>query len=570
MILRPFLLIFFFLFQQASAQEFKYLIHLKDKNNTGFNISDPSGFLSEKSILRRQKQHIAIDSTDLPVTTNYADSLSAIPTLRILNKSRWFNQLLISVTDTAVLQQVNSFSFVLASEPVNNRRMKKIKDRISVNDRKKNTIDAETRIADGTAGIHSLYDYGASFSQIHIHNGEFLHDKGFRGENMTIAILDNGFNNYLTNPAFDSARSQNRILGTYDFVNLKTTVNEEELHGAFCFSILASNIPNIMIGSAPSASYWLFKTEDDFSETPVEEQNWVAAAEFADSVGADLISTSLGYGYFDDSTYNINYPERDGHTALISRAANLAVAKGMIVSASAGNSGTDLTEKKYISCPADGDSVYAVGSIDYNGQIGIFSSWGPNASGHIKPDGVSVGVGTYLIGNDGVLHSGNGTSFANPNLAGLITCLWQAFPEFNSHDILSVVRESSDKYTNPDNRYGYGIPDFEKAYNNLLSKKLTALKPLTDDDWIRTFPVPFEKSINILVRPGATGTAGVRIFDLSGKLIDKVSIPVTAGQVQLIEFKFRQHLIKGVYFRTRNSSFSSSKAVLPARAECTM
>jgi len=544
----PLLFLSFFLIRQTSAQDFKYLVHLKDKNNTGFDISNPSGFLTEKSIQRRQKQHIEIDSADLPVSTMYTDSISAIAGLRILNKSRWFNLLLISITDTALLQQVQAFSFVLSSEPVNNQRLKKIKEKISVNNRKINSIDAETKIADGPTGIHSQYDYGGSFSQIHIHNGEFLHDKGFRGEMMTIAILDNGFNSYLTNPAFDSARSENRILGTYDFVNQKSSVNEEELHGAFCFSILASNIPGTMIGSAPAARYWLFKTEDDFSETPVEEQNWVAAAEFADSVGADLISTSLGYAYFDDSVYNLDYPERDGHTALVSRAANMAMAKGMIVSASAGNSGTDPSEKKYISCPADGDSVYAVGSVDINGQIGAFSSWGPNASGQVKPDGVSLGVGTNLIANDGVLHSGNGTSFANPNLAGLITCLWQAFPEFNAHDILQAVRQSSDHYSNPDNRYGYGIPDFEKAYNNLLSRKLAASKPLTEEDWIRVFPVPFDKNIQILVRPGATGTAGIRLFDLSGKLIGKESIPVSEDQVQLIEFKIRQHLARGTYF----------------------
>ncbi len=198
---------------------------------------------------------------------------------------------------------------------------------------------------------------------------------------------------------------------------------KKKLMDANCFSILAANLPGILIGSAPAANYWLFKTEDDLSETPVEEQNWIAAAEFADSVGVDLISTSLGYAYFDDSVYNLVYAERNGHGSLVTRGANLAVAKGIVVTAAAGNSGLEPTEKKYVICPADGDLVFAVGAVDKKGLIGNFSSWGPNASGQQKPDGVSVGVDAFFIGTDGNLYSGNGTSFANPNLAGLITCL---------------------------------------------------------------------------------------------------------------------------------------------------
>jgi serine protease AprX len=545
--LRPLLIIFLFLFQQASAQEFKYLIHLKNKNNNGFSVSDPTAFLSEQSIQRRQKQNIPIDSTDLPITAAYTDSLSALPSLRILNKSRWFNQLLISITDTNVLQQVRAFSFVLSSEPVNNQWLEKIKDRVSVNRQKTDNRVSLSESPFNSSGIFSYYNYGSSYTQIHIHHGDFLHDLGFRGENMTIAILDNGFNNYLTNPAFDSVRNDHRILGTYDFVHLKQSVNEEELHGAYCFSILASNIPQTMIGTAPAARYWLFKTEDDLSETPVEEQNWVTAAEFADSVGVDLISTSLGYAYFDDSLYDLDYAERDGHTALISRAANLAVAKGIIVTAAAGNSGSELDEKKFVICPADGDSVFAVGSVDSKGLIGSFSSWGPNASGQAKPDGVSVGVGTSLIANDGILHTGNGTSFANPNLAGLITCLWQAFPEFSAHDILAAVRQSSDKYRNPDNRYGFGLPDFEKAYHNLLIKRLAGTNPLTAADWIRVFPVPFDQMIHISLLPDVSGNASIQLLDISGKIIQTVSIPITADEVQFFEFNVKQPLARGAY-----------------------
>jgi serine protease AprX len=546
--LRSFFFISLFLFQQASAQELKYLIHLKDKKNTGYSLADPSAFLTSQSIQRRLKQNIGIDSTDLPVTSAYADSILTLPSTRIINRSRWFNHLLIGITDTAVLQQVRAFSFVLSSEPVNNQRLKKIQDRISINRIETITVPSTAESINNFSGILSNYNYGASYNQIHIHQGDFLHDKGFHGEAMTVAILDAGFNNYLSNPAFENLRSEHRILGTYDFVNCKTSVNEEAVHGAACFSIIASELPAVLIGSAPAASYWLLKTEDDLSETPVEEENWVAAAEFADSVGVDLITTSLGYGYFDNPVYDLTYEERNGHTSLVSRAANLAVSKGMIVTASMGNSGDETTEKKYVGCPADGDSVYAVGAVNTSGQIAGFSSWGPNGSGQVKPDGVSVGSGTSLIGNDGNLYSGNGTSFSNPNLAGLIVCLWQAFPEFNCHDILLAVRQSSDRFQNPDDRYGYGLPDFKKAYETLLIIRMGIFSQLTAKDWIKVSPVPFQKTINIYFQPTVTGNATIQILDVSGKLIQSQTTAITAGQTQLLEMNIITPLTAGVYF----------------------
>jgi serine protease AprX len=546
--LRFFLLIFLFLFQRAFAQEYKYLIHLKDKNNNRYSISNPASFLSDKSLQRRSKQHIGVDSTDLPVTAAYVDSLASLPSLRIQNKSRWFNQVLIVLTDTSVLQQVNQFSFVLSSEPVNNSSKKKIPGRISVNQNTAILGTASVSADNSLLTITDSINYGASQGQIYIHHGEYLHSLGFHGEAMTIAILDDGFNNYLSNPAFDSIRNQNRILGTYDFVNQKVSVNEEDQHGADCFSIIAANIPGTMVGTAPGASYWLFKTEDITSETPVEEQNWVAAAEFADSAGVDLITTSLGYSYFDDSIYNLNYAERNGHTSLVSRAANLAVSKGMIVTASAGNSGGSTGEQKYVLCPADGDSVFAVGSVDFSGVIAYSSSWGPNSSGQIKPDGVSVGAGAFFVAPDGNVNSGSGTSFSNPNLAGLITCLWQAFPEFVSHDILNAVRQSSDRYNSPDNRYGYGLPDFEKAYTILLNKRMNAYDQLLGNDWIRAYPVPFLQTFSLLFKPSVSGSASLQLLDVSGQIIMTQTIPIIAGQLQIQNFNFNEQLSSGVYF----------------------
>jgi serine protease AprX len=548
MSLRPLFIIILFLFQRAVAQEYKYLVNFRDKNNNGYSLSNPSAYLSDKSIQRRLKQNIRIDSADLPLTAAYIDSLSALPTLQILNRSRWFNQVLISVPDTIVLKKVLQFSFVISAEPVNNRKLKKSKDSVSINRLTGIFSKSVSENSLSASSIKSSADYGASWQQLHIHHGEYLHNQGFQGEGMTIAILDNGFSNYLLNPAFDSIRRNHRILGTYDFVNRKISVNEEAVHGANCFSIIASNLPGTLIGTAPAAGYWLFKTEDDRSETPVEEQNWVAAAEFADSAGADLISTSLGYSYFDDSAYDLSYPERNGHYSLVTRAANLAVARGMIVTAAAGNSGTDIAERKYVSCPADGDSVFAVGSVDPDGQIAPSSSWGPNGAGQVKPDGVSLGAGAYFVAADGNAYAGFGTSYATPNLAGLITCLWQAFPEFAVPDILGAVRQSGNLYANPNERYGYGIPDFEKAFQILSLKRISVSNPLTENNWIHVFPVPFHHIIKIFLLPSVTGTASLRLLDVSGKLVETQTIPIVAGQVQLVEFSIHGGLATGIYF----------------------
>jgi serine protease AprX len=545
---RLFFFFILFIFQQATAQEYKFLIRFRDKKNNGYRLSDPSAFLSAKSIARRQKQHILIDSTDLPLSSVYMDSLGSLPSLQIVSRSKWFNLVMISVQDSSLLSRVLQFPFVISSEPVNNRRLKKIPDQVSINQVNSAAGGLVTEEKNSVSGNISDADYGVALNQVHIHHGEYLHNQGFQGKGMTVAILDNGFKNYLSNVAFDSLRLNQRILGSYDFVHQKTSVNEESSHGAHCFSIIAADIPGTMIGTAPMASYWLFKTEDDLSESPVEEQNWVAAAEFADSVGVDLITTSLGYGYFDNSKYDIGYPERNGHTSLVTIAANMAVSKGMIVTASAGNSGNDDADSKYVLCPADGDKVYTVGASDYLGNIAGFSSWGPNGSGQVKPDGVSIGAGTSFIGTDGNTYSGNGTSFSNPNLAGLIICLWQAFPEFGTQEILTAVRESSDHYDHPDDRYGFGIPDFEIAYHSLLLKRNAGLNPLTSTDWIHVFPVPFEEKIYLYILPVVSGEASIQLMNVNGKLMRTQTAVMIAGQAQLVEYKIPQPLAKGAYF----------------------
>lgn len=469
------------IFFNTRAQYSKHIVQLKHKGSSTHTLVNPSTYLSAKAIERRVKAKIAIDSTDLPVVSSYIDSIRNVPNVIVINSSRWLNQVLIRTTDPNALNKINSFPFVKTTNavaamaaPVNHDIVNKrfVETIVPLPDRSLISQSNGQRSTDGTVG--NTINYGNNYQQIHIHEGEYLHNLGFTGRNVTMAFLDAGYQGYKTNPAFDSVRLQSRILGEYDFVQNETSVNEDHIHGMYCLSTVASNRPGSLVGTAPHASFWLFRTEDAATEFPVEEQNWVVAAEFADSAGADMISSSLGYAAFNDASFNHWYAQRDGNTVMITIAADLAAKKGMIVMNSAGNSGTLATDFKYISCPADGDSVVAVGATDMNGNMANFSSWGPNGAGKLKPNIVSVGQGTILANLAGNATSGNGTSFSNPNVAGLIACLWQAFPEYSNMQIIDEVQRSSHKYSNPDERFGHGIPNFRKAFYSLLHKSFSA------------------------------------------------------------------------------------------------
>lgn len=458
----------------AGAQYSRYIVQFTDKKGTTHTLANPATYLSAKALERRTKQHITIDSTDLPVSAAYLDSLRAISTVTILNTSKWLNQVLIRTTDAAALAKINSFPFVKVAGAIGLKTQ--AGDRQHTTNKFTETVTPlDQATIDQAAGVNGTdaLNYGSNYNQIHIHRGEYLHNHGLTGNGITIAVLDAGFRNYTTNPAIDSVRLQNRILGTWDYVNNESSVTEDHTHGLYCFSIMSANRPGIIVGTAPHASYWLLRTEDAASEYPVEEQYWAAGAEFADSAGADMISSSLGYVDFDDHAFDHSYAQRDGNTSIITRAADYAARKGMIVMNSAGNNGSRTDDLKFVSCPADGDSVVAVGATNASGAIASFSSWGPNGAGRVKPNIVSVGQGTVFAGLTGAPASSNGTSLSNPNIAGLIACLWQAFPELSNMQIIDAVQKSAHKYNAPDNRFGYGLPDFKKALVSLLEQQAT-------------------------------------------------------------------------------------------------
>lgn len=541
-------------FAGAKAQYTRYVVQLKDKKGTAHTLANPSSYLSSKAIERRTKQKITIDSTDLPVSSTYIDSILSVPNVTILNKSKWLNQVLIRTSNVNAITKINSFPFVKTAAPVaavarpidDNPVHQKFKEQL------KQVESSEVRSGAngsmGTMGTPTL-NYGTSFNQIHLHEGEYLHDLGFTGQGITIAILDAGFFGYKTNSAVDSIRLQGRFLGEWDYVMNESSVNEDHPHGFYCLSIIGSNKPGQIIGSAPHAKFYLLRTEDAATEYPVEEQNWVAAAEFADSAGVDIITSSLGYADFDDPTFNHSYAQRNGNTAIITIGADLAVKKGMIVTNSAGNSGGAAGEGKYVSCPADGDSVFTVGATTVTGTIAGFSSWGPNGAGKVKPNIVSVGQGTVLANTAGNPASGNGTSFSNPLACGLVACLWQAFPEFSNMEILDAVQKSAHMYQNPDDRFGYGIPNFRKAHE-ILSKERASrnIAKLLGNKWMKPYPNPYFTQFAVVLKAPADGEGVFQLIDAQGRLVDAKTLMVTNGTIYQVEFSNAPKLLKGVYF----------------------
>jgi serine protease AprX len=509
-------------FEQTAPK--RYYIEFTDKNNNSYSLSDPGAFLSEKALSRRNNQNISLSENDLPVTRAYIDSIIATGA-RVLNVSKWFNAVTVAADSDAILHKIAQFSFV----------------------KKSTTLKSGLPVHRHQGGIQTIagsveFDYGVSGWQTAIHKGNDLHTMGYTGKGITIAQLDAGFYHVDSKAAFSSLWQNNQILGTRDFVIPGSNVFEGHSHGMVVLSIMAGNLPGQLIGSAPDASFWLLRTEDTGSEYPIEEDNWASAAEFADSAGADVINTSLGYSQFDDNSMNLTYSQMDGNTARITRAADIASSKGMVVVVSAGNLGA--AGWHYISAPADADSVLAVGAIDANGYVASFSSRGPTADFRIKPDLVGIGKGTWMADftTDSV-RQGNGTSLSAPVITGLVACLWQANRSATARQIVKAVKESSDRYSQPDNDYGYGIPDFSLAH--VLLEREEPGSP--SQGRMLVYPNPFRSELYLVFPNPVDDEVDITLVDLTGKEVLHSIVPAFPGR-NYITLNFDQSsLATGVY-----------------------
>ncbi len=465
-IISLFVLVIFFSLN-GQAQFTRYVIQLNDKGTNSYAINNPSQYLSQRSIDRRTRYNIAIDSSDLPVTARYIDSIRLAGDVTILNISKWLNQVSIQTTDANALDKINNFPFVVSTNAVASRNS------ASSPINKKLSLPADNNspvMLPSLERIADFYNYGLSEQQVKIHNGDFLHNHGFRGEDMQLTVLDAGFFHYQTLPTFDSARINNQILGTWDFVANEESVDEDYFHGMQCFSAIGANMPGVFVGTAPKANFYLFRTEDVASEYPIEEFNYAAGLERADSLGVDITSTSLGYTEFDSPSLSHTYTDMNGNTTMSAKAADWAAKKGMLMVIAAGNEGNSSWH--YLTTPSDADSALSVGAVDVAGITASFSGYGPSSDGQIKPSVAAVGSGAVVANpNSGQPILNNGTSFACPNMAGIATCLWQAFQEINNMGIIDALQQSASRSANPDDRQGYGIPDAKKAFV-MLQKRL--------------------------------------------------------------------------------------------------
>ena len=513
----------------------QHWVQFTDKDNTPFDVSQPLEFLSQRALDRRAIQKINILDNDLPVDPAYIQAVLDEGAV-YLTHSKWFNSVTVIVPNQAMLSAIQNLPFVLNSEPVG----KKDGDKETIN--KFEFVEAEKSVAE----THfNESNYGLGLNQIDMLGGISLHNQGFRGQGMLIAVLDGGFSNVDVFPAFDSLRANNRIVGGWDFVARDNSIYGDASHGMSVLSTMAANLPGEFVGTAPEASYLLFRTEDTSSELPVELDYWIAAAEFADSAGADIINSSLGYTTFDNSDFDFSYSDMNGDTIRGTRGADIAASKGILVVNSAGNSGDKPWQ--YIGAPSDGDSVLAIGAVTSEGFIANFSSEGLPSDNDIKikPNVCAQGQQATIISGGGQVVTGNGTSFSGPIIAGMAACLWQIHKDsLTNMQIFHAIEASAHKFRNPDGFYGYGIPNFAKA--NLM---LSGIDPdnVDESELFEISPNPFADQISGTFYSSSNQDVVIRLVNNLGQEVrrfEKATDDFTA-----VEFSFSglRSLTQGMY-----------------------
>lgn len=500
---------------------YKFWIELKDKENNGFSVDQPEAFLSQRAIERRKKQGIPVTHQDLPVTPAYREGIEKLG-VEVLHSSRWFNSVtVVCKEDTSVMKEIRKLAYVKGSRLLYAR------------------IESETtpKSPDGMMEFmmsmsapkkpDNETDYGFGYGQIDMLEGDNLHALGHKGQGIVIAVLDAGFYRVDEMEVFDNMREEGRLLGTYDVVKKDTLVYEDDMHGMNVLSCMASVLPGQMIGTAPSASYWLIRTEDNFSEFPIEESNWIAGAEFADSIGADVINSSLGYTRFDETTLSYTYKSLNG-TSLISRAATRCAGVGMIVCNAAGNEGDG--DWRYVGVPADADSILTVGGVDIYREHSSFSSFGPTSDGRIKPNVCAQATATFVASSKGKFYPSQGTSFASPVMCGMVASLWSAHPTKTNMQILKAIEQSADRYSNPDNTYGYGIPDMMVA-NRLLGGDPNF--DYTQDQWLMEINPEYYDQVPVHFYSSKDQTLNVVLRDHKGRKVRDLTFHLKQGDFLL-------------------------------------
>jgi len=517
-----------------------YWLGFTDKTGTRFSTDHPREYLSERAIQRRIRQSIAIDETDLPVSQVYIDSIVNTGAVHV-HSSKWLNGITVKALNDSIVTEWKKFPFV--------REVQFTKPSGDILKKGINKFGQDSSLS----GIDTSY-YGASVFQISQLNGQFFHKNDKKGQGMVIAVLDAGFFNADQMPALRHLYDAGRILGTRDFVDPVSDFYAEHPHGMMVLSVMGSNLPGELIGTAPEASYWLLRTEDAGSEFLIEEDNWVAGVEFADSVGADIINSSLGYSLFDDAAMNHTYADMDGHTTRVTKGANMAVRKGMLVFASAGNEARNSW--RYIIAPADGDEVIAVGAVDKNRDYAVFSSVGPASDGDIKPNLAAMGSGTAVQSESGSVVARNGTSFSSPVLAGMAACLWQANPNVSARELARVMMIAGHLSPKPDTLLGYGIPDMHLA--DLILNQFNTPAYEVSKQW-KVYPNPFHSAVTLFPGSGIEGEVLIELATISGVTVYKNRVDVAVYH----RTSHWEHLQAGSYvLRISSGNFTETHVLI--------
>ncbi len=523
------LLVSVFIFQQGYSQMQDVWVFFADKENVVESIANPISILTQEAIDRKELQNTPIDERDVPVNENYISQIKDATGISVFSKSKWMNCVYVKGTQ-ANIEDLLDLSFVSHVEYAN-------KDLNSFSGY--NPLGDKFILENTTSRI--TYNYGAAANQIEMLSGDFLHEEDFTGNGMIIGVLDAGFPTVNTNPGFANMVSEGRLLGTYDFQARQVGVDGTSSHGTITSSDIGGFLQDQFVGTAPEASFYFFVTEYTPTETPVEEAHWVEALERADSLGVDVINTSLSYKGYDNNNYTHTYEDLDGQTTFAARGGNIAFDKGMILLTSAGNSGN--TSSSFCGTPADSPGVLTVGAVDSYGNYASFSSIGPTIDGRIKPDIMAQGSNSAVINTGGNVDFSSGTSLSSPIMAGVVACLWQARPETPNGQLMQIIRESSSLYNSPTNQMGYGIPNFEDAYNTLITLGI-------EDEFLLSnfalYPNPVSSKVNVSF-PEEIHTAEFSVFSIIGNEVLTTKIDSIRNTVDI------SSLNTGIYIATISS-----------------
>lgn len=500
----------------------------KDPTVVSQALANPISILTQDALDRKQLHGTPIDERDVPLNETYKAEVNNSTGITVLAKSKWMNAVYVRGSQTNInnllnLEFVTSIEF--ADKDLNfNKPAGNVTDKFEVENQQQRVV----------------YNYGDAENQTEMLSVDYLHENDFTGEGMVVAFMDNGYPGVMTNPAYENLRNEGRLLGGYDFVERTASYEGTGNHGANTLSDAAAFLDGQFVGTAPDASYYLYVTEDGNSETPLEEALWVEALERADSLGVDVVNTSLGYQDFDNSNYDHTYQDLDGQTTIGARGANHAFDKGMLLVTSAGNDGFGFT---YVGTPGDSPGMLTIGAVDSNGNYASFSSIGPTVDGRVKPDVMAQGEFAAIVDRFGDVTFSNGTSFSSPIMAGSVASFWQVRPQTPNSEIMQIIRESASMYNNPSDEMGYGIPNFENAYNALM--QLSIEDEMLENNFA-IYPNPVTTDVNISF-PKQFSDATFTIYNVLGEQVKRAIVSKNNNKVDV------SHLSAGVYIATIQS-----------------